>query len=73
MWFTSFGNDSIGRITTSGVVTTFTDPTISHPQSIESGPDGALWFTNSANDSLGRITTTGTVTNFHDPGIQAPR
>jgi virginiamycin B lyase len=46
LWFTNLGNDSIGRITTSGVVTNYTSPTISSPEGITAGPDGALWFTN---------------------------
>ena len=56
LWFTNFGNNSIGRITTAGAVTNFTDPSISLPYGIAAGPDGALWFTNSAS-SIGRITT----------------
>ena len=64
--------NSIGRITTEGVVTNFTDPTISDPRDITVGPDSALWFTNPDNDSIGRITTDGSVTNFTDPSIDLP-
>ena len=39
-------NNSIGRITTAGTVTNYTDPSISDPVGIAVGPDGALWFTN---------------------------
>ena len=43
LWFTNGGN-TIGRVTTSGVVTNnFTDPSIDNPQGIPAGPDGALW------------------------------
>ena len=49
LWFTNYGNRTIGRITTSGVVTVFTNADITHPDDIVSGPDGALWFT----DNLG--------------------
>ena len=72
MWFTNSGNNSIGRITTSGSVSTFTGPSISNPLSIVDGPDGAMWFTNNGNDSIGRITTSGTVTNFTGSGICNP-
>ncbi len=73
LWFTDADTDSsIGRITTSGVVTQYTDPTIDFPHSITTGPDGALWFTNS-NNSIGRITTDGVVTNYTDPSIDAPQ
>ena len=40
------GNNSIGRITTGGVVTNYTGTGISGPTGITAGPDGALWFTN---------------------------
>ncbi len=72
LWFTnSAANDepgggggpgSIGRITTAGIVTYATSPTISAPEAIAAGPDGALWFTNQVSapgqgtSSIGRIT-----------------
>ena len=55
MWFTNSGNNSIGRISTAGVVSNYTDPSISGPQRIAAGPDGALWFTDYFY-SIGRIT-----------------
>jgi streptogramin lyase len=58
LWF-STGGKSIGRITTAGVVATFTNPAIA-PIAITAGPDGALWFTNenTVNTfSIGRMTS----------------
>ena len=72
LWFTNYGNNSIGRITTSGAVTNYTGPGIGDPDQIVAGPDGALWFTNLDNNSIGRITTSGTVTNYTDPSIDGP-
>jgi virginiamycin B lyase len=69
LWFTNFGNDSIGRITTAGVVSNYTDPTISAPIDITPGPDGAPWFENTKNHLIGRITTSGVVSSFTVPGI----
>lgn len=82
LWFTTV-EDSIGRITTSGVVSKFPIPGLSNPQidgvpnRITAGPDGALWFTLSPNgsyggvlgggNSIGRITTAGVVTLFPIP------
>jgi virginiamycin B lyase len=57
LWFTNYGLNSIGRITTSGVVTSYTGTGIDKPNGIAAGPDGALWFTNPTNNSIGRITT----------------
>ena len=65
LWFTNPGNDSIGRISTSGTITFFTDPRIIGPGSIVAGPDGALWFTNAS--GIGRITTAGVVSTFSNP------
>ena len=45
---------------------------IEGPESMTTGPDGALWFINSYNDTIGRITTAGVVTNYTDSSIQAP-
>ena len=74
MWFTDYANNSIGRITTSGAVTSYSDPGINHPEGIAAGPDGALWFTNDTSPgSIGRITTAGQVTNdFSYAGTAAP-
>ena len=81
LWFTggSGGHGVIGRISTAGVITTFSDPTI-EPASLTVGSDGALWFTNdhfvgtNQNDtfSIGRITTAGVVSNFTDPSLARP-
>jgi virginiamycin B lyase len=82
LWFTDFfggenvvgdttGIGAIGRLSTSGVLTTFSDPSISLPQGITTGPDGALWFTNSGSNSIGRITTSGAVSNYSDPSVDA--
>ena len=68
---TPIGN-SIGRITTAGVVTNYTGTGINAPQGITVGPDGALWFTNESNNSIGRITTAGVVTNYTGTGISSP-
>ena len=59
----SFGG-SIGSITTSGVVTNYTDPSFNGPTSITVGPDGALWYVNELGGTIGRITTSGVITNY---------
>jgi streptogramin lyase len=50
------GNNSIGRITTLGMVTSYTSKDISHPSGIAAGPDGTLWFASSGNNSIWQIT-----------------
>ena len=59
LWFTDGVNQIVGRMTTSGVGTSF--PAGSPPGDITLGPDGALWF---AAGGISRITTDGTVTRF---------
>ena len=53
MWFGD-GGDEVGRITTSGNVSTYSGPSVDL-DGITTGPDGALWFTN-ADNTLGRVT-----------------
>jgi virginiamycin B lyase len=66
LWFTD--SDSIGRVTTDGVITKFSIPTTdSGPDGITSGPDGALWFIEALASKIGRITTVGAITEFPMP------
>ncbi|MEP6624105.1 MAG: Calx-beta domain-containing protein [Acidimicrobiia bacterium] len=53
---------SIGRITTTGVVTQLRDPGIHGAEKLAVGADGALWFTTI--DAIGRVTTSGVITLF---------
>ena len=72
LWFTNEGDNSIGRITTSGVISSYTGNGIDGPELITLGPDGALWFTNFNGSSIGRITTSGVVSNYIGTGISEP-
>jgi virginiamycin B lyase len=69
MWFTDLQADRIGRIDTTGGVTTFSLPAgHSFPKGIALGPDGALWFTEEGVPArIGRITTAGALTEFALP------
>jgi virginiamycin B lyase len=64
LWFAVTFSQSIGRITTTGVITQYFPATCCiNPTSITAGPDGALWFTDE-NGKIGRITTSGVITEF---------
>jgi virginiamycin B lyase len=70
LWFNNYGNNSIGRITTTGTVTNYTDPSIDGPEGITAGPDGALWFTNYSGfpgAGIGRTTTQGALSHHSGP------
>ena len=71
LWFLNSNADAIGRITTTGAFSYFTDP--GHALgagAITAGPDGALWFTN-LDASIGRIdATTHAVTNYTDAAVK---
>src|SRR5437763_11553231 len=56
----------------SAAAVTVSSSSISRPQGIAAGPDGALWFTNQGTNSIGRITTSGAVSAFTGPGISLP-
>jgi virginiamycin B lyase len=69
LWFTNGGenhNSTIGRITTSGVVSFYRLPDGAGASGLAAGSDGALWFTggNNAGPLIGRITTSGVVTLY---------
>ena len=65
LWLTEYFGNTIGRITTGGVITEFPlTTTPSFPHQITSGPDGNLWFTESIGNKIGRITTAGVITEF---------
>lgn len=69
MWFTRVDTASVGRITTTGSVTEFSEPPASE-QSIVTGPDGAFWYTTSGPSStndLVRLTTGGAITEYSVP------
>ena len=66
LWFTGSGTNVIGRITTSGVLTTF--PVSSAGLGgITAGPDGNVWFTAATGNQIGRITPAGVITLFPIP------
>ena len=61
LWFTEWGGNRIGRITTAGAVTEWA--TGLAPQGLAVGADGAIWFAE-YNGKIGRITTTGAITEY---------
>jgi streptogramin lyase len=65
LWF--MAKDAIGRMTTSGDVTMFTEGLAADSivVSLTIGPDHNLWFTDIGR--VGRITTDGTITEFDVP------
>ena len=57
LWFIQRNSNTIGRMTTAGVVTTYPIPTLdSGPSQIAVGSDNNLWFTEGAGNNIGRIT-----------------
>jgi len=70
LWYTDDSKNSIGKMTPSGVVTTYTIPTTttsscsSCPQTIISGPDGNLWFVEGDGNKIAKITTGGVITEY---------
>ncbi|MBI3783227.1 MAG: DUF1566 domain-containing protein [Deltaproteobacteria bacterium] len=67
LWFTSYA-DKVGNITTAGVVTEYSVPTVnSAPMHITAGSDGNLWFTENRGDKIGKVTLAGVVTEYPLP------
>jgi virginiamycin B lyase len=61
MWFSEFTANAIGRISPTGIVTSYPLPTANaRPQGITAGPDGAMWFAECAVGQIGRIPVNAT-------------
>jgi virginiamycin B lyase len=58
LWFTDVGGHKIGRITPSGIISTFLwfDPA-AEPIGIAVGPAGNLWFSDGGAFYIGRMVT----------------
>ena len=74
LWFTEYGGNKIGRITTGGAITEYTIPTgSSGPWGITSGPDNNIWFTEMGGNKIGCVTTGGSFTEYTIPtGSSSP-
>lgn len=56
LWFTEWGGNKIGRVTTAGAFTEYALPTpAAKPQGIARNRDGSIWFVESAANRIGRI------------------
>lgn len=56
LWFTEYGGNKIGRITTAGAITEFPTPTAnSTPFGITVGPDNAIWFAENVGNNIGKL------------------
>lgn len=68
LWFSEYGGDRVGRITTDGVVTEF--PVGDGPGGLAVGSDGNIWFAELNANKIGRLTPAGVLTEF-SAGISA--
>jgi virginiamycin B lyase len=64
LWFAEYTSNKIGRVTTSGTLTEFTDPGVTATTQgtwmVTGGPDGNIWFAEYFNHSIGRMAPNGT-------------
>jgi virginiamycin B lyase len=75
VWFTTFGGEEVGRVSSGGALTLDDLPPVPgsapgklrSPYGIALGPDGALWFTEDFGNRIGRVTTGGSFSFFEDP------
>jgi streptogramin lyase len=73
LWFTATFGGYVGRITTSGSISTFPLPNGGGPFGIATGADGNLWIAEFFNDQIARMTPTGDVTEYALAGGSSPR
>ena len=78
MWFSEYTANAIGRISTTGAVTSYPLPTAdAGPQGITAGPDGAVWFAECHTGKIGRIPVDATpgssaqITEYAPPASSA--
>jgi streptogramin lyase len=65
LWYTEPSGNRIGRMSTGGVSSTFSVPTMfATPWQIDAGKDGAVWFTETAGGQVGRAAADGTITEY---------
>ena len=70
LWFTEYGNNKIGKITTSGAITEYSVLSAnSGPHDIAKGPDGNIWFTEVISNKIGEITPSGVVSEYSIPTV----
>jgi streptogramin lyase len=74
LWFLEPNGGTVGKVTPTGTITTYSVPTSSNfistivnPSDIASGADGNIWFTELGDNQIGQITPTGTITEFDVP------
>ncbi len=61
LWFTDYGNEKVGTISTSGVVNEYSLPVGGDPSGIAVGADGNLWVTDFADNTIDKISPSGSV------------
>ena len=73
VWFTNYGDNTVGRITEDGDLSFFRGKGINLPIGIALGPDKAVWFTNRGSNAIGRLTPDGRLRIFKRAAISWPR
>ena len=72
LWIAMSNAPAIDRVTTSGGVTTYPQPTLAIPAGIVLGPDGNVYFTATGGRFIGQITPAGVTTEFAIPNGATP-
>lgn len=62
VWFTERGSNAIGKITPTGLVTSYPCAPCNQPTYIVFGPDGNFWFTENAGGYVDKMTLAGAAT-----------
>lgn len=70
LWFAE--KDYIGKITTSGTITEYSEPTSLGISSLGVGPDKRIWFTSFNSPWIGRISLSGQTKFFQNPFNNTP-
>lgn len=63
LWFTEYSGNAIGKITPSGIATSYPCAPCFQPSNIVTAPDGNIWYVEDGGASIGKITTGGSAVN----------
>lgn len=71
VWFTDYGNNKVGKVTTAGVVSEFALPLGASPNCLASDTEGNLWVTDGGKNAIDKVNISGTVLAAFSSGLTA--
>jgi virginiamycin B lyase len=71
IWFGDYGNNAIGKITTTGTITSYPLPAGGSPCGLATGGDGNLWLADCGNGAVDQYSTAGALLHTYSTGLSS--